>query len=103
MSRSATVTAWLSITETISFLVLLAMMATGNESGVSVVGMTHGLLFAAYALVVWMQRDALGWSTRFAVIAIVTGPVGAIIALERLRRDRRSAADRSPASSTPRR
>lgn len=88
MSRSETTIAWLSITETISFLVLLAMMSTGNENGVSVVGMIHGLLFAAYAVAVWIQRDDLGWSTRFAFIAIVTGPVGAIIALERLRRDR---------------
>lgn len=87
MSRSATAVVWLSITETVSFLALLAMMATGNEAGVSVVGMVHGLLFAAYALVVWMRRERLGWSTRFAVLAIVTGPIGAIIALERLRRD----------------
>lgn len=87
MSRAAIAIAWLSITETISFLLLLAMMATGNELGVSVVGMIHGLLFAAYALMVWFQRTDLGWSTRFAVIAILTGPVGAIIALERLRRD----------------
>lgn len=88
MSRSTTAVVWLSITETVSFLVLLTMMATGNEAGVSVVGMIHGLLFAAYALVVWMRREALGWSTRFAVLAIVTGPIGAIIALERIRRDR---------------
>lgn len=87
MSRSATTVAWLSITETVSFLALLAMMVTGNESGVSVVGMIHGLLFAAYALVVWLQREPLGWSTRFAALAILTGPVGAIVALERLRRD----------------
>lgn len=88
MSRTTTTVVWLSITETISFLALLAMMATGNEAGVSVVGMIHGLLFAAYALVVWFQREELGWSTRFAVLAILTGPIGAIIALERIRRDR---------------
>lgn len=88
MSRSKSAVVWLSVTETLSFLVLLAMMAAGNESGVSVVGMIHGLLFAAYAVVVWVQREPLGWSTGFAVLAILTGPVGAIIALERIRRDR---------------
>ena len=87
MSRTTTAVVWLSITETISFLGLLAMMATGNETGVSVVGMIHGLLFAAYALVVWFQREELGWSTGFAILAILTGPIGAIIALERIRRD----------------
>ncbi len=88
MSRSAAAVAWLSITETVSFAVLLAMMATGNETGVSVVGLIHGLLFAAYALVVWFQRRALAWPTRFVALAILTGPVGAILALERLRRER---------------
>lgn len=88
MSRSTTAVVWLSLTETISFIALLTMMATHNETGVSIVGMVHGLLFAAYALVVWFQREELGWTNGFAALAILTGPVGAIIALERIRRDR---------------
>ncbi len=80
--------AWVSLLETISFVALLGAMAMDSEGGVSVVGMVHGLLFLAYAVLVWVWRDALGWSTRFAALAILTGPVGAIVALERLRRER---------------
>ena len=75
-----------SILETISFIVLLVMMFTGNEAGVSVVGATHGFLFLAYAIFVWLDHDELGWTTAFAVISIITGPLGAILVLERLRR-----------------
>ncbi|MGH3441145.1 MAG: DUF3817 domain-containing protein [Nitriliruptorales bacterium] len=88
MNRTATTVTWLSIAETVSFVALLAMMAAGSDAGVSVVGLVHGLLFAAYAIVVWMWREVLGWTTRFAALAILTGPLGALITLERLRRDR---------------
>ncbi len=79
---------WVSLLETISFLALLGAMAMHSEGGVSVIGAVHGLLFLAYAVLVWAWRDALGWSTRFAALAILTGPVGAVVALERLRRER---------------
>lgn len=77
----------ISILETISFLVLLAMMAIHNETGVSIVGAIHGGLFLWYALLVWRDRGALGWSLGFSILVVVTGPLGAIIVLERLRRD----------------
>ncbi|MDP8928995.1 MAG: DUF3817 domain-containing protein [Actinomycetota bacterium] len=80
--------AWLSILETVSFLALLMVMAAGSEAGVSVVGLAHGLLFAGYALFVWFQREALGWTLGFAALAILTGPIGPVLALERLRRER---------------
>ncbi len=76
-----------SILETVSFLILLVMMVTENEAGVSLVGAIHGLLFLAYALFVWMDHNELGWTTPFAVVSIITGPLGAILVLERLRRD----------------
>lgn len=83
--------AWLSIFETASFVALLMVMAAGSEAGVSVVGLTHGLLFAGYALFVFFQREALGWSLGFTALAILTGPIGPVLALERLRRERRVA------------
>lgn len=83
-----TALAWLSLLETASFLALLTVMATGSEAGVSVVGLVHGLLFAGYALLVWMRRDTLGWTLGFTALAILTGPIGPVIVLERLRRER---------------
>ncbi len=76
----------ISILETLSFLVLLAMMLTGNEAGVSVAGAIHGVLFLAYAVLVLRDRDEFGWSGGFAALAILTGPIGPIIVLEELRR-----------------
>lgn len=83
-----------SIVETISFLGLLVAMLLESEKGVSLLGATHGILFLAYAFLVWVDHDDFGWTTWFAIGSIVTGPVGAIIVLERLRREgpRRQAA-----------
>ena len=75
-----------SVLETISFLVLLAMMLTGNESGVSVAGAIHGFLFLAYALLVLRDREEFGWTWGFVAVAILTGPIGALLVMERLRR-----------------
>lgn len=62
------------------------MMLSGNEAGVSVSGAVHGLLFLAYALLVLRDREVFGWSWAFVGVAILTGPVGAIVVLEKLRR-----------------
>ena len=75
-----------SVLETVSFVVLLWMMLSHNEAGVSVAGAIHGLLFLAYALLVLRDREVFGWSWAFVAVAILTGPVGAIVVLERLRR-----------------
>lgn len=74
-----------SVLETLSFVVLLVMMFTHNETGVSVAGMIHGLLFLAYAVLVLKDREVFAWDMRFVALAILTGPIGAIIVLERLR------------------
>ena len=76
-----------SILETLSFVGLLVMMFTENEGGVSVLGMIHGLLFLAYAIIVLKDRDVFGWTPAFTAVAILTGPIGAILVLERLRRE----------------
>ncbi len=75
-----------SVLETLSFLVLLAMMFAGNEGGVSFTGAVHGFLFLAYAILVLRDREHFGWTWGFVALAILTGPVGAIVVLERLRR-----------------
>ncbi len=77
-----------SLFETVSFLVLLGAMFL-SEAGVSVAGAIHGLLFLAYTALVLYGRERLEWTWGFALVAIITGPIGAIIVLERLRRRRR--------------
>ena len=75
-----------SVLETVSFVVLLWMMLSHNDTGVSVSGAIHGGLFLAYALLVLRDREVFGWSWAFVAVAILTGPIGAIVVLERLRR-----------------
>lgn len=77
---------WVSIAETFSFLALLGAMVADNDGLISVIGAIHGLLFLAYAIFVWMDHEDLGWTKWFAIGSIVTGPLGAIVVLERLRR-----------------
>ena len=84
MTRRALI--WLSIAETISFIVLFFMMVTHNEQGVSIVGAIHGFLFLAYALLILRARDEFSWSWGFVALAVLTGPIGPIVVLERLRR-----------------
>ena len=100
--RQRRIIAVLSALETLTFAVLLVAMARNNESAVSITGLIHGLLFASYALAVWSWHGRLRWSLAFAVIAVLTGPLGAVLALERIRREafgRAAEGDRVP---TPR-
>lgn len=87
MDRKVSSLASVSILETLSFLVLIAMMLMNSETGVSVTGAIHGMLFLWYAFLVYRDHTELGWSKGFVVLAIFTGPVGAVIVLEKLRRD----------------
>ena len=77
---------WLSIAETISFITLVWMMVTANEQGVSVTGAIHGVLFLVYAIFVIRDRDKFGWGWGFVALALLTGPIGPLIVLEKLRR-----------------
>lgn len=90
-AKAATQLRVVSILETLSFIGLLVMMFTHNEGGVSVLGMIHGLLFLAYAIMVLKDRDVFDWSLGFTALAILTGPIGAILVLERLRKEPSSA------------
>lgn len=77
---------WVSIAETLSFLGLLGAMVAHNDQLISVIGAVHGLLFLAYAFLVWIDHEEFGWQRWFAIGSVITGPLGAIVVLERLRR-----------------
>jgi integral membrane protein len=78
----------ISVLETVSFLVLLGGMAVLDHGSLrSFLGLLHGMLFLAYAVLLMLTHRTLGWSARFMVLGILTGPVGAVIVLERMRRE----------------
>jgi integral membrane protein len=79
--------ALVSVLETLSFLALLGAMVLLEEGGTrSFIGALHGMLFLVYAAVLVLARRALDWTLGFVALGILTGPVGAIIVLERMRR-----------------
>lgn len=41
---------------------------------------------SSYAILVLRDRELFGWTWGFPALAIVTGPIGAILVLEKLRR-----------------
>jgi integral membrane protein len=75
---------WTAIVETVSFVALMVAVVLHSERGVSVLGMTHGLLFMAYAALVLAVRKGQGWSGGFTALAIIGGPVAALFVPERL-------------------
>ena len=77
---------WLSLAETVSFIALAWMMVTANEQGVSITGAIHGFLFLIYAIFVLRDREQFGWGWGFVALAVLTGPIGPLLVLEKLRR-----------------
>ena len=76
---------WVAIVETISFVVLMTFVVLDNRAGVRVVGMTHGLLFLVYVGLVLAARRSQDWSWGFTALAVIGGPIGAVIVPPRLR------------------
>ena len=76
---------WTAIVETASFVLLMTMVILDNRSGVRIVGMTHGMLFLAYVALVLAVRRTQRWSWGFTTLAVIAGPVGALIVPQRLR------------------
>jgi integral membrane protein len=76
---------WTAIVETVSFVALMVAVVLDSERGVSVLGMTHGLMFMAYAVLVLAVRTGQCWSWGFTALAIIGGPIAALFVPERLR------------------
>jgi hypothetical protein len=87
------------ILETFSYLLLLSVwLGLGSHIGTLIVGSVHGMIVTAFALMVLFIYRDLGWTWQFAAVAIITGPIGAVLVYERLRRG----ANPAPASTRPR-
>jgi len=76
-----------SIVEAFTYVFLLGFWLSGNRVGTLMLGSMHGLVVCGFAGMVLLIFRPLGWSLRFALLAILTGPIGAIIVFERLRRE----------------
>jgi hypothetical protein len=75
------------VVESLTYVFLLYFWLSGNRVGTLLVGSMHGMVVCGFAGMLFMVYKPLRWSLKFALFALVTGPLGAVIALERLRRD----------------
>ncbi len=92
--RKVRVTKWMALLETVSYCALLVPMYrkhilndTGNwnYSILRIVAYFHGIIAAAFAVMAFDIRKAMKWSWTFLIITLL-GPVGAMVAHTRLRR-----------------
>jgi len=84
----------ISLIEGLSFLVLLFVAMPlkyywGYPEAVSMVGMTHGLLFVAYVIMAGMVGQRQGWSDRFTLVVVLAGmlPFGCFVLEHRLKKE----------------
>ncbi len=84
----------ISLIEGLSFLVLLFVAMPlkyywGYPEAVSMVGMTHGMLFIAYVLLAAMVGQRQGWSDRFMFVVVLAGmlPFGCFVLEQKLKKE----------------
>jgi hypothetical protein len=86
VERKASALRWVSIIETISYVVLFTFWQAGSAVGTAIFGSLHGMVFLTFAGMVVGLRQAMGWTWGYVALAILTGPIGAVIVYGRLRR-----------------
>lgn len=86
LERKARSLQWVAIVETCSYLALLACMVAGSTIGIRLVGSIHGMIFLAFASMVIMISREMGWTWKYIVLVVATGPIGAVLVYEQIRR-----------------
>jgi integral membrane protein len=94
LRRKVTVTKIIAVIEVISYACLLVPMyrkhimndgSTGNYLVLRIIAYFHGIICCAFAVMVIDVHRVLRWSKWF-LLATLAGPIGAIVAHQRLRR-----------------
>jgi cytochrome c oxidase subunit IV len=76
-----------SLVEAAMWLLAAVFWMLGSRPAQLVLWSMHGMVVVAFAGMVLLIYRPLGWSTRFAVFAVLTGPIGAVVVFFRLRRE----------------
>ena len=92
-----------SVVESFTYVFLLYFWLSGNRVGTLLLGSMHGMVVCAFAGMLLLIFRPLGWSLRFAILAVLTGPVGALVVFERVRREEAGIHAREQASVAARR
>ena len=76
-----------SLVEVAMWAAAAAFWLLGSRVAQLLLWSMHGMVVVAFAGMVLLIYRALGWTLRFAALAILTGPVGALMVFARLRRE----------------
>jgi hypothetical protein len=77
---------WTAVVETGSYLALLWAWLGGHPVLTGVIGSAHGMIWTGFVAMLLEARKPMRWSWAWVAAAIVTGPIGAVLVYERLRR-----------------
>jgi len=86
LERKARALQGVCVAEALTYSVLLYFMITSNDTGRALMGSLHGVIVLAFAAMVIMITPAMRWSWWYVVAVLLTGPIGAILVYERIRR-----------------
>jgi hypothetical protein len=88
LDRKAEQLKWCAALETISYVFLFLFWAIlHNAIGIKVMGFFHGWIFLAFATMIVFIARPMHWTWKFVAVALLTGPIGALLVYERIRRD----------------
>ena len=76
-----------ALAETVTYCILFYFWVTGNRPGKLLMGSLHGMVFMGFAAMVVGIRADLRWTWKYAIAAIVLGPIGSVMVYARLRRE----------------
>jgi integral membrane protein len=78
---------WVALVETVSYAILLFFWLGGNDIGTKLTGAIHGQIFLLFAAMVFGVRKPMGWTWGFFAVAVLTGPIGAVVVYSRILRE----------------
>lgn len=78
---------WIAVLESVTYAGLFTCwQIVETDAGTKLMGWFHGWVAAAFAVMVVWITPGMRWRWWFAALAIVTGPIGAVVVAGRLRR-----------------
>jgi apolipoprotein N-acyltransferase len=88
LDRKAEQLKWVAFLETFSYVLLFVFWAVlHNTIGIKIMGFFHGWIFLAFATMIIFIAKSMHWTWKFVAVALLTGPLGAILVYERIRRE----------------
>jgi hypothetical protein len=87
LERKAKALEWVALIETVTYCILFYFwIIQPSASGKAITGFFHGLVWMAFVAMTLMITPDIGWSWRFAAVAVITGPIGGVLVWWRIRR-----------------